>query len=79
MITTAEKLREQGLEQGRRDVLLRQIRLRFGGLTEEYVTRLVRHGALGAVASSTALSFCRDTAPSRPSLNPTLDPVFLSL
>ncbi len=56
VITTAERLREQGverglergleqglergLEQGRRDVLLRQLRIRFGDLADEYVKRV---------------------------------------
>ena len=44
VMTTAEQLLEQGIEQGfdkgRRDVLLRQIHLRFGGLAEEYVVRI---------------------------------------
>lgn len=48
VITTAERLREQGierglergLEQGRRDVLLRQLRIRFGDLADEDVRRV---------------------------------------
>ena len=40
VMTTAEQLREQGLEQGRRDVLLRQIHFRFGALAEEHVQRV---------------------------------------